>query len=641
MASYFSSEESHLNDDADQKDPAARARFRALTLGCIGVVYGDIGTSPLYAFREAAAHISHDGVIRPDEVYGVLSLIFWSLTIIVTIKYVLFLLHLDNRGEGGMISLMAMAQKAVGKGLGRLVFFMGLLGTALFFGDAMITPAISVLSAVEGVKLITPALDSMIVPFSLFILICLFVGQRYGTGKVSILFGPITALWFLTMGSIGLFWVVKNPEILFAANPYYAFQFLWNHGAMSLGVLGAVFLCVTGAEALYADLGHFGRKPIQTAWLYLVFPCLFLNYMGQGALLLSTPSALENPFFLLIPSWGLWPLVMLATMATIIASQAMITGAYSVARQAIQMGLLPRMEIKHTSADQEGQIYMPKINNFLLAGVVFLALVFKSSSNLASAYGIAVIGTIAAGSIVAFIVLWKVKKIHPVLAGLFILPFFVIEIVFLSANMLKLLDGGIVPLGFACFLVVSMMVWVKGSKYLHKRAQRSSIPLGDLVERIEREPLTRVPGTAVYLTSDAGYAPIAMLLNIRHNKVIHEKNIVLTIVTSHFAKVPDSQRIVIQPLSSDMIRVFVNYGFMEMPNIPREIMLANAQGLGVDMDTITYFLGRRSVVADPQRGLPLWQDNIYLAMMRSSSNATDFYRLPPERVIELGIRMVI
>jgi len=635
------SESFHLNDDVEGADPASRARFRALVIGCIGVVYGDIGTSPLYAFREAAHHMAAEGVIKPDEVYGVVSMIFWALTIIVTIKYVLFLLHLDNRGEGGMVSLMAMSQKSVGKNLGRMIFFVGLLGTALFFGDAAITPAISVLSAVEGLNLIAPRFETLVLPISLFILFMLFFIQKKGTGKVSVFFGPITAIWFLTMGILGLYWVFQHPTIIYAVNPAYAGAFLISHSAMSLGVLGAIFLAVTGAEALYADLGHFGRKPIQVAWLYLVFPCLLLNYMGQGALLLETPTAIDNPFFRLVPEWCLLPLVILATLATIIASQAMITGAYSVARQAIHLGLLPRMEIRHTSAEQHGQIYMPKVNNMLLFGVIFLCLVFGSSSALASAYGIAVIGTISLGSILAFVVLWKVKHVNPFLAGLFILPFFVVELVFLTANLMKVFDGGIFPLLFAAFLVVAMMVWVKGSKYLHKKAQRSSIPLSDLVEKLEREPLHRVPGTAVYMTSDPGYTPIALLLNIKHNKVIHETNIVVSVITSHFAKVPEAQRIMIQPLSSDMTRVFVNYGFMETPNIPKELILAQSQGLDVDMDTVTYFLGRRSIVADPHRGLPLWQDNIYLAMMKSSTNATDFYRLPPDKVVELGIRMTI
>jgi KUP system potassium uptake protein len=623
-------------------EKASKSRFRALMLGCIGVVYGDIGTSPLYAFREAAHHIGGDGAIRTDEVYGVISLIFWALTLIVTIKYVLFLLRMDNRGEGGMISLMAMTHKSVGKRLGQVVFFMGLAGTALFYGDAAITPAISVLSAVEGLTLITPDFDHRyVLAISLFILLFLFFIQKKGTGKVSIFFGPVTALWFIVMGAMGMYWIVQHPTILMAVSPYYAFHFLLAHGFMSLAVLGAVFLAVTGAEALYADLGHFGRKPIQTAWLYLVFPCLILNYMGQGALVLEKPEAIDNPFYRMVPEWGLWPLVLLATSATIIASQAMITGAYSVTRQAIQLGLLPRMEIRHTSAEQEGQVYMPKINNMLLYGVIFLVLVFQSSSALASAYGIAVIGTIAVGSVLAFIVLWKVKKKNPFLVALFIAPFFVIEAVFLAANLLKVFDGGIFPLGFAAFLVVAMAVWVKGSKYLYKKAQRRSIPLTDLVEKLEREPLPRVAGTAVYLTSDPAYAPIAMLLNIRHNKVVHENNIVVTVITSHFAKVPESQRIVIQPLSSDMTRVFVNYGFMEMPNIPKELIQAQAQGLDVDMAGVTYFLGRRAIVSDPNRGLPLWQDNIYLAMLRSSAAATDFYRLPPDRVLEMGIRMTI
>lgn len=625
----------------DNEDPQARWRFRALTLGCIGVVYGDIGTSPLYAFREAAHIISRKDGIAEHEVYGILSLIVWALIIVVTIKYVLFLLRLDNRGEGGIISLMAMSQKSVGKKMGYLTFAMALTGTALFFGDAMITPAISVLSAVEGIKLIAPDLQDGILPVSLLILLLLFLAQRKGTAKVSTLFGPVMVVWFLTLGALGVYWSLRHPEIFLAVNPAHGIAFLLTHGVASLVVLGAVFLAVTGAEALYADLGHFGRKPIQAAWIFLVFPCLLLNYMGQGALVLEYPEAVDNTFYRMAPGWGMWPLLALATSATIIASQAMITGAYSVTRQAIQLGLLPRMEVRHTSAEHEGQIYMPKINNALLLGVVFLTLVFQSSSALASAYGIAVIGTIACGSVLAFVVLWKVMKKNPYLAALFILPFFIIEIVFLAANLLKVFEGGIFPLLFAAFLVLAMSIWVKGSKYLYKKAQRSSIQLTDLVESLEREPLARVPGTAVYMTSDPGYAPIALLQNIKHNKVLHQSNIVVSVITSHFPKVPEAQRVVVQPISSDMTRVFVNYGFMEFPNIPRDLALTSAQGLDIDVDSASYFLGRRSIVPDPHRGLPLWQDNIYITMLRSAAAATDFYRLPPDRVVEMGIRMTI
>ncbi|MCC7305072.1 MAG: potassium transporter Kup [Alphaproteobacteria bacterium] len=625
-------------EDAQGKD---RRRFYGLLVGCIGVVYGDIGTSPLYAFREAAHHIATDGVIKPVEIYGIISLIFWALTLVVTIKYVLFLLHLDNRGEGGIISLMAMSQKAVGKRLGALVFFLALVGTGLFYGDAMITPAISVLSAVEGLKLIAPDFDGMILPFSIFILFFLFLLQKKGTASVSILFGPIMVVWFLTLGLLGISWIVYHPDILFSFNPVYAIAFLWAHGSLSLVVLGSVFLAVTGAEALYADLGHFGRKPIQVAWLVLVFPCLLLNYMGQGALLLEVPAALDNPFYRLVPEWGLWPLLALATSATIIASQAMITGAYSVTRQAMNLGLLPRMEVQHTSEEQEGQVYMPKINNILLAGVVFLCLVFHTSSALASAYGIAVIGTIAVGSILAFIVLWKVKKKNPWLSALFILPFFIIEMVFVTANLLKLFDGGIFPLMFAAVLVIAMLVWVKGSRYLHKKAQRGTIQLSDLVEQLEREPLPMVTGTAVYLTSDPAYVPIAMSQNMKHNKILHENNIILSVIPSQFPRVPESQRVMIQPISSHMTRIFVNYGFMETPHIPRALMQAKTMGMKIDLDDISYFVGKRTVVSDPVRGLPPWQDKIYIAMLKSATAATDFYRLPPDRVIEMGIQMTV
>ena len=627
--------------DADETNEARRARMRALTIGCIGVVYGDIGTSPLYAFREAAIHIASDGSIKTSEIFGVLSLIIWTLLIIVTFKYVMFLLRVDNRGEGGILSLMALAQKSVDKRTAGFIFFMGMLGAALFYGDAAITPSISVLSAVEGLKLISPKLGSYVLSITIVILFGLFAIQKRGTASMSNLFGPLTAIWFVVIAVMGAYWITKAPSVLFSVNPYYAISFFIHHGLLSFVVLGSVFLAVTGAEALYADLGHFGRKPIQVAWIYLVFPALVLNYMGQGALILNDHAAIDNPFYHMAPGLFFWPVFALATAATIIASQAVITGAYSMTRQAIQLGLFPRMEIRHTSSQVEGQVYMPKINNILLFAVLFLCLVFGNSSALASAYGISVTGTMIVTSALAFIVMWRAKKKNPFIVGVLILPLMAIECVFLAANMLKIFDGGIFPLIFAAFLVLAMSVWVKGSKYLYKKAQRHSIQLTDLVERLEREPLARVPGTAVYLTSDPAYAPIALMQNIKHNKVLHEKNIVVSVITSHFPKVPESQRIVIQPLSSDMTRVFVNYGFMEMPHIPRELALARTQGLDVDIENVSYFLGRRSIVSDPHRGLPAWQDNIYIAMMKSSSAATDFYRLPPDRVVELGIRMTI
>lgn len=615
-------------------------RFWMLTLGCIGVVYGDIGTSPLYAFREAASKVHGADGIKPEEIYGILSLIIWALIINVTLKYVMFLLRVDNRGEGGNLSLMALARKGAGKWAG-VVFFMGIIGAALFAADASITPAISILSAVEGLKLISPQFESYVLPLTIVIIITLFMVQKGGTGKMSIVFGPITSIWFLVLGFIGIVHIVSYPTILQSINPVYGLAFLAHHGQASLLVLGSVFLAVTGVEALYVDLGHFGRRPIQTAWLSLVFPCLVLNYMGQAALVLQHPETIENTFFLMFPEWALLPIVLLATAATIIASQAVITGAYSLAQQAIQLGLLPRMEIRHTSAETEGQIYMPKINNLLMISVLFLCLMFKSSSALASAYGIAVCGTLIVTSIMAFIVIWKVWKKPLIVAMLAIIPFLFIESVFMSSNLLKLFDGGYVPLIFAAFFLLVMTVWVKGTRYLYGKTREASVPLTDLMETLEQKQLARVSGTAIFLTSDPQSAPVALMHNLQHNKVLHERNIILSIVNTHTPKVPDAQRLVVEPMCSFMTRAILSFGYMETPDVPKALALAKAQGLNLDLESVSYFLGRRSIIADPYRGLPLWQDYIYISMVKASANATDFYRLPYNQVVEMGTQIAV
>lgn len=624
------------HEDDDEK--TRRRRFWLLALGCIGVVYGDIGTSPLYAFREAIVQAAHHGAPQAIEVYGVLSIILWALIIVVSLKYVLFLLHIDNRGEGGILSLMALAQKTTGRGPG-LVLVLGIIGAALFYGDAIITPAISVLSAIEGLKLVTPAFDHVVLPLAALILFGLFAAQKKGTEKISFIFGPVTTIWFLAMASAGLSWIFKNPDILHSFNPYYAVVFVTHHGWISLVVLGAVFLAVTGAEALYTDLGHFGLRPIQAAWLGLVFPCLVLNYLGQGAFILSHPEAIENPFYLMLPEWALIPMVGLATAATIIASQAVITGAYSLTRQAINLGLLPRFEIRHTSADQEGQIYMPKINAMLLLGVLLLCFLFGNSSALASAYGIAVTGTMLVTTMLAFIVLCKVWKWGFFLSAMATLPFMLIEIVFLSANLMKVFHGGYVPLLMAGWLILLMGTWVSGTRYINHRARKQAVPLSDLMERLERTPLTRIPGTAIFLTSEPSDSPQPLLQNIKHNKILHEKNIILAVVTSEFPRVDDDQKVVVEFLSSSMARMIVTFGFMETPDIPKALVLARRHGLNVEMASVSFFLGKRSIISDARRGLPEWQDHIYISLARSASAATDFYRLPYDRVVEMGMRV--
>ncbi len=613
--------------------------FRALLIGCIGVVYGDIGTSPLYAFREAAHHIGADGVTN-IEVLGILSLILWALTITVTLKYVLFLLKADNHGEGGILSLMALCRKNETKAMG-LTFIAGITGASLFFGEASITPAISVLSAIEGMKLVTPAFDKFILPISIAIIIGLFAVQRHGTGSVSKFFGPITIVWFLSMAAAGLHWILKEPYVLNALNPYYAFVFLNQHGFISFVVLGSVFLAVTGAEALYSDLGHFGRKPIQYAWLFFVFPCLALNYMGQGALLMTLPATIDNTFFLMFPEWALIPIVALATMATIIASQAVITGAYSVARQAIQLGLIPRMEILHTSEKQEGQIYMPKINSYLLYSVLFLIMVFKNSSDLASAYGIAVTGTMVCSSILVFFYLQRVRSKTLKVAAAIVAPFLFIEFVFFASNLLKLFDGGFVPLLFGMYFILLIFTWVKGTKYLITKAQSQTISIIDLSEMLDRDPPHIVSGTAIYLTSDPTYAPETIMQNLKHNQVIHEKNFILTITTSPSPRVPIEQRVSIEELSPRLTLIRLRFGFMETPNVPAALYRARAIGCDIDIEGASFFLGHRKIVPDSRFGLPGWQDDIYVAMTKMAMDATEYFQIPPSQVVEIGSRQVI
>ena len=629
-----------LDDDHEAGSKKRGREFWVLVLGCLGVVYGDIGTSPLYAFREAVHFTVKDGNLLPTDVYGILSLIIWALIIIVTLKYVLILLRIDNRGEGGILSLMALARKTNGL-WGKLILGAGLLGAGLFYGDAAITPAISVMSAVEGLKIVSPAFDNFVLPLTIAILILVFISQKHGTDAVSKFFGPVTAVWFLVMAAMGTVWIIPHPEILWSFNPLYGARFLIDHADISLAILGAVFLAVTGAEALYADLGHFGRKPIEYAWLRMVFPCLVLNYLGQGALVLERGAIVESPFFEMVPSILLLPLVGLATLATIIASQAVITGAFSLSRQAVQMGLLPHLEIRHTSADQKGQIYMPQINKWLFYAVFLLCLTFGSSSEMASAYGIAVTGTMIVSTLLVSFVMWRILKKPVALIVVFLVVFLIVEGGFFAANMTKVFHGGYVPLAMAAMVFLAIRVWMRGTRHLHKRAQRNAILLSDLMEQLERHPPAIVEGTAIYLTSDPFTAPMSMLQNLKHNKVLHKNNIVLSVVTSQFPKVPESQRVTVERVSSAMTRVYVHYGFMESSDVPAALVLAKARGLDVDLKNVSYFIGHRTVVGHPNHGLPVWQEKIFIALARSAASATDFYRLPINRVVELGIQMTI
>ncbi|MGN6776376.1 potassium transporter Kup [Rhizobium sp.] len=613
-----------------------------LALGSIGVVYGDIGTSPLYAFREALKPVAADGLTR-GEVISVVSLMFWTLTIIVTIKYVLFLLRADNDGEGGTLSLLALLMKTA-NGHTAVLMLLGLLGAALFLGDAMITPALSVLSAVEGLKLVTPQLSDYIVPISVAILALLFAIQSHGTGAVARFFGPITALWFIVMGLAGIMHISDDYSILAALNPWYAVSFLMREGFLGVVVLGAVFLTVTGAEALYADLGHFGRRPIQWAWFVLVFPSLTLNYFGQGALVLRDPMAMSDPFFLMYPHWAILPVVILATMATIIASQAVITGAFSLTRQAIHLGFLPRMEILFTSETNTGQIFLPSVNTVLFFGVIFLVLAFKTSDALATAYGISVTGAMVVTSIMAFEFVrvrwnWTLPMAVAVLT-----PLLLLEFVFLGANLLKIHDGGYVPVMIATAFTVIMWTWRRGTSILMEKTRHTDIPLSSFVSSIERKSdhsPAHVPGTAIFLTSDPESAPAALLHNLKHNHVLHDKNVILTIRTINKPRVAQEDRYTVEKVSDRFSRVELRFGFMESQNVSQALATLRKTGLKFDIMSTSFYLGRRKLVPDAKSGMPHWQDRLYIALANAATDPSDYFRLPANRVVELGSHVII
>lgn len=619
-----------------------KAGLLGLSVAAIGVVFGDIGTSPLYALREAIGH-AREGVGGDLAIIGVVSLAFWALMIVVTFKYVLFLMRADNKGEGGTLSLMALAQHALGR-RSTIIFILGVCGAALFYGDGIITPAISVLSAVEGLQDapgVEGMLDPFIVPIAAGILIGLFLAQSRGTAKLGRWFGPITAVWFLSLGGLGLFHIFDDLSILKALSPHYGVQLLIEDGLLGFIILGSVFLAVTGAEALYADMGHFGKAPIRYGWLCFVLPCLTLNYLGQGAFLLANPSAADNPFWRMVPEMAYWPMLGLATLATIIASQAVITGAFSVTQQAVQLGLLPRIDIKQTSESQAGEIFVPAVNSLLMIGVLALLFTFQSSHNLTAAYGVAVTGVMLINTLMAWFVLrhrWK-WKLWLILAIL--VPFGFIDAVFLTSNLLKIPDGAWMPLVLGAALVVLMWTWVRGAQILTDKSRKDSLPLADLIEMLKARPPHRVPGTAIYLTSDPTVAPVALMHNLKHNKVLHEKNVILTVRTAERPRVPDSHRIAMEPISDDFKKLTLTYGFMETPVVPRALSLCRRQGLKFDIMSTSFFLGRRSVIPSAQHGMPLWQDRLFIFLMRNAANPTDFYHIPPGRVVELGAQVSV
>jgi KUP system potassium uptake protein len=616
-----------------------RRGLRGLVLGAIGVVFGDIGTSPIYALRESLHHASSGGLQR-SEVLGVVSLILWSLILIVTFKYVIFLLRADNKGEGGTLSLLALTQSAIGRRT-PLLFVLGIAAASLFYGDAIITPAISVLSAVEGLKQVTPVFDPFIVPITVAILIGIFSVQAMGTGSVARLFGPVTLLWFLAIGGLGIYHLVDDPMIFAALLPTYGFEFLLLHGKVGFLVLGAVFLAVTGAEALYADMGHFGRAPIRIGWLGVVLPCLALNYLGQGALVLARPETAADPFFLSCPKPLLLPIVLLATAATVIASQAVITGAFSLTQQAIQLGLLPRMEIRHTSASQRGQIFMPKVNMLLLVGVLLLVLMFRNSSNLASAYGIAVTGTMLVTTVLAFIYVRRAWGWSMPLTIAAIAPLLAAEITFFLANLMKVANGGYVPLALSGVLMIAMWTWVRGTNIVFAKSRRESVPLADITKILARRPPTRVAGTAVFLTADPDTAPPALMHNLKHNKVLHQRNVVLCVESASSPRVAPDERIRVEVLSDDFVRIRLRYGYMETPDIPEALVLCKAHGLEFELMSTSFFLARRNIRASADGGMPLWQDRLYIALTKEATSATEFFRIPAGRVVELGQQIVV
>ncbi|WP_346838103.1 potassium transporter Kup [Microbulbifer sp. SAOS-129_SWC] len=617
----------------------------ALTLAALGVVYGDIGTSPLYAFRQIF-HPQQGLPLAAENIFGAVSLIFWALVVVVTIKYIVLILRADNRGEGGIMALTALAQASVKRRrrLALTIAVAGLCGAALFYGDAVLTPAISVLSAIEGLEVGVPGLANLVVPATIAVLLVLFSLQHFGTATVGALFGPITAIWFLALAAAGLHGLLQHPAILGALNPLYALAFLGHSGFTALAVLGAVVLVFTGAEALYSDMGHFGRTPIRLAWLGLVFPALVLNYLGQGALLISDPGAVTNPFYHLYPRWALFPMVLLATAATVIASQACISGAFSLTRQAIQLGYLPRMAVRHTSSQLIGQVYIPGVNRALALLVVAAVLGFGSSANIASAYGVAVTGTMLVTTFLAFFVYryrWHYGVLPCVLA---LLLFGCVDLAFFTASLLKIAHGGWFPLVLGAVILLLMVTWWQGKKVLARKLSHQERRLEDFLSELFREPPLRVPGTAIFLNARPQYVPRALLHNLKHNKVVHERMLFITVTAGRQPRVAPQYRYSLTSLGHDSYRLILHYGFMEQPDIATELRRLDAlRRLRVDPEQASYFLSREKVIpvlAVPS-GMALWREWLFSIMARNASSAVDFYGIPSNRVIELGSQISI
>ncbi len=626
------------------KSDAGRVRVghrAALSLGALGIVYGDIGTSPLYALRESFA--GRGLAVMQENILGVLSIVFWSLLIVISVKYLTVVMRADNDGEGGILALTALIVPRRGSpGRGRwLLIMVGLFGTALLYGDGMITPAISVLSAVEGIEVATPVLSAYIVPIAVVILIGLFVIQRHGTGAVGRVFGPVMIVWFLTLALLGLPHILGNLEVLSAINPWHGVMFFLNNGWDAFLTLGSVFLVVTGSEALYADMGHFGKAPIEASWYLAVLPALVLVYFGQGAFLLSSPEAITNPFYLMAPGWAVWPLVVIATAATIIASQALISGAFSLTMQAVQLGYLPRLRIFHTSASASGQVYIPAMNWTLMVAAVGLVIGFGSSSALAAAYGVAVATTMVITTVLIYVVMRERWKWATPLAISVAGGFLIVDLAYFGANLFKIPDGGWFPLVIGLAIFTLMTTWKKGRQLLLARLRSDELPIDRFVVSVSKTNPIRVPGTAVYMFSQVGSTPPALLANLRHNEVLHERVVVLSVATADVPRVHGAQRAEVEDLGEGFFQVLLRYGFMEEPDVPVALTSITRSGFGVDPDETVYVLGRETVLATDLPGMVIWREKLFALMARNAMNAARYFRLPTDRTLEIGVNVEI
>jgi KUP system potassium uptake protein len=625
------------------KNPKGKA-LATLTIGALGVVYGDIGTSPLYALKESF-HPSHGLALTPENVLGILSLVFWSLTLVISLKYLVYILRADNRGEGGIMALLGLVIPILRKdgesGRALPVIFLGLFGAALLYGDGVITPAISVLSAVEGLQVATPAFQPYVVPVTVAILVALFLTQRGGTATLGAIFGRTMLVWFLTLIATGLPWIIREPAVLRAIDPMYALQFFAANGWHSYFVLGAVVLCITGGEALYADMGHFGKRPIRLGWFVLAFPALLINYFGQGALVLVKGDAvIDHTFYGLVDGWLIYPLVAIATAATIIASQALISGAFSLTQQAVQLGYLPRMRILHTSRETEGQIYVPRINTLLMAACVALVLVYQESSRLAAMYGIAVTATMSITSILFFVVARENWKWPMWQAGSMVFAFLLVDLAFFGANIVKLHDGGWVPIALAGGIFTVMTTWKRGRQALSEVLMAGSMPLEEFIEeRVAKQGIHRVPGTAVFMTLSRDIAPSTLIHHLHHNKVLHEQVVLLSIATRHDPEVPATQRVRVTTLSHGFSKVVAAYGYIESPDIAEILECCLSSGLNIGFEQVSFYMGRETILPDGKTGMARWRKRLFIFFSRNARPATEYFRIPPDRVIEVGAQI--